>query len=80
VPHKEAVLLAIATNTAPFEAQLQVYEITRKKGKVTDLVVFGEPTTDTGLLALAFLAGWHSRSLSDDDVQQRQPGGMRAFW
>jgi hypothetical protein len=80
IPHKEAAIFAIATNVAPFQARICIYEIKRKKGKVSELVVFQEETIDPkGLQGVAFLAGWRSRDLSDAQVTALQPRGMCAF-
>lgn len=86
LPHKEAVLFARALNSAPFQTHLHQYEMKRKsgkqgkQGKVKELVVFGEETIDPqGLMGLAFIAGWHSRTLTMQEVQSLQPRGMRAF-
>ena len=80
VPQKEAVMFAIAANTAPYQTLVKLYEITRgKKGKAVELVFWNESIDPEGLMGLAFLAGWRSRTMSDAEVQQQQPRGMWAF-
>jgi hypothetical protein len=86
IPYKEAVLFARALNSAPFQTRLQHYEIKRKSGKqgkpgqIKELVSFGKEIIDPeGLMGLAFIAGWRSRHLSNEEVQRLQPRGMRAF-
>ncbi len=79
VPPKEAVIFAEATNAQPFHTRVKVYELKRKKGNVQELVYLNENVDPQGPMGVAFLAGWHSRAMSNEEVQQLQPQGMRAF-
>lgn len=80
VPQKEAVMFAIATNGEPYQTLVMLYEIKRgKKGKAVELIFWNESVDPEGLMGLAFLAGWRSRTMSDAEVRQLQPRGMWAF-
>ncbi len=79
IPQKEAVMFAIATNSEPYQTLVKLYEIKRKKGKATELVYWNESVDPEDLMGLAFIAGWRSRTMSDAEVRQLQPRGMRAF-
>jgi len=80
VPQKEAVMFAIAVNSEPYQTLVKLYEIKRgKKGKAVELVSWNESIDPEGLMGLAFIAGWRSRTMSDAEVQQQQPHGMWAF-
>ncbi|HEY4388849.1 MAG TPA: hypothetical protein VGN34_30735 [Ktedonobacteraceae bacterium] len=80
IPQIEAVMLAIAANQAPFQTLVKVYEIKRdNKKKPKELKFLNENVDPEGLMGVAFIAGWRSRLLSDEEVRARQPRGMRAF-
>lgn len=80
IQQKEAVMFAVAANSEPFQTRVRVYEMKRdKKDKVKELVYLSEFVDPQGLMGLAFIAGWSSRLLSDEEVRQKQPLGMRAF-
>jgi len=73
-------MFAVAVNAEPYQTLVKLYEIKRsKKGKATELVFWNESIDPEGLMGLAFIAGWRSRSMSDAEVQQQQPQGMWAF-
>ena len=79
-PQKEAVMFAEARNAPPFQTLVKLYEIKRgKKGKAVELVSWNESIDPEGLMGLAFIAGWRSRTMSDAKVQQQQSHGMWAF-
>jgi hypothetical protein len=80
VPQIEGVMLALATNGKPFETLVKVYEIKRGANKkAKELVFLNESVDGQGLMGVAFIAGWRSRLLSEEEVRERQPRGMRAF-
>jgi hypothetical protein len=76
----EGVMFAVARNAAPFSTLVKAYQIKRdKKQKATELVYLSENTDEQGLMGVAFIAGWHSRAMSEAEVRALQPRGMRAF-
>lgn len=78
--HKiDGVMFASAGNGEPFQTVVRVYQTKRKKGKVSELKFLNESVDPDGLMGLAFIAGWHSRALSDEEARALQPRGMRAF-
>ncbi len=80
IPQKEGVMFAIAENNAPFQTLVKAYEIKRgKKGKAEELIYLSESLDPEGLMGVAFIAGWRSRSLSDAEVKALQQRGMRSF-
>lgn len=80
IPRKEAVMFAVAVNGEPYQTLVKLYEIKRnKKDKATELVFWNENIDPEGLVGLAFIAGWRSRTMSDAEVRQIQPRGMWAF-
>ena len=79
IPHMEAVIFAEAANAAPFQVLVGTYRIKRKQGKVSELALLSENMDPQGLMGLAFIAGWRSRFMSDEQVRRLQPQGMRAF-
>jgi hypothetical protein len=79
IPSMEGVMFAIAKNTAPYETLVKAYQIKRKGGKPTELTYLNENTDPEGLMGVAFIAGWKSRTMTDQEVAARQPQGMRAF-
>jgi len=76
----EAVMLSIAQNGAPFQTETKMYRMKRDASKkVKSLEPLSVPIIEEGLVGVAFIAGWRSRMLSDEEVRERQPRGMRAF-
>ncbi len=75
----EGVLFATAANHEPFQSVIRAYAIKREKGKARELKLLSENIDPEGLMGLAFICGWRSRGLSDAEVSQLQPRGMRAF-
>ncbi len=75
----DGVLFASAPNSEPFQTVLRAYSIKRKKGKTSELKLLNESVDPEGLMGLAFICGWRSRAMSENEVHALQPKGMRAF-
>jgi hypothetical protein len=77
----DGVMFASAPNSEPFQTVIRAYAIKqdKKKGKASELKLLSESVDPEGLMGLAFICGWRSRALSENEVRALQPKGMRAF-
>jgi hypothetical protein len=76
----EGVVFLTAKGTPPFAQVESMYDIQRdREGKVTGLKPAYENRNVEKRQALAFIAGWRSRTMSDEEVKRLQPQGMQLF-
>jgi hypothetical protein len=76
----EGVVFLTAKGTPPFAQVERIYDIQRdENGKVTGLMYAYESKNVKSLQGLAFVAGWQSRTMPDEEVKRLQPQGIQAF-